>query len=223
LRVSGLSAAARVADIGSGTGIFTRRLLQHDLEVYAVEPNRPMRDAAVASLGDNPRFISVDGSAEQTGLDESSVDMITAAQAFHWFDNQHCREEFRRILKQDGHVALIWNRRDTSQPLQQAYEGILREFAPDYGKVNHMNLDKDAMASFFGECPMQQLHFDNLQRLDFNGLLGRLKSASYCPGESSPNYIPLVTELLALFDQYAVEGHIDFTYNTGVFMGRFGA
>ena len=216
---AGLGAGATVADIGSGTGIFTRRLLQQQLRVQAVEPNPPMRAVAEASLGDNPLFTSVDGKAEQTGLADASVDLITAAQAFHWFDQRAAGAEFRRILKADGLVALIWNRRDTRQPLQQAYDAILREFAPEYGKVNHMRLDADQIGRFLQPERMQEMHFENRQRLDFSSLLGRLKSSSYCPGEDSPQYIPLVTELLALFDHYAVDQHIDFDYDTRVYLG----
>jgi SAM-dependent methyltransferase len=216
---TGLEAGAKVADIGSGTGIFTRHLLQQQLKAYAVEPNPPMRAAAEASLGDDPRFTSVDGKAEQTGLADASIDLITAAQAFHWFDQTAARTEFRRILKPTGQVALIWNRRDTRQPLQQAYDAILREFAPEYGKVNHMGLDADQIGSFLQPERMQQLHFANCQRLDFNGLLGRLQSSSYCPAVDSPQYIPLVTELLGLFDHFAVDQHIVFDYDTEVFLG----
>ena len=219
LAASGLDSGAAIADIGSGTGIFSQRLLEQDCRVYAVEPNGPMREAAQAQLGDNPLFISVDATAERTRLDSGSIDLVTAAQAFHWFNNEPTREEFRRILKADGQVALIWNRRDTRQPLQQAYDGILREFAPEYGKVNHMNLGLEEIATFLDPDKIEEMHFDNNQRLDFVSLLGRLKSSSYCPTEDSAQYIPLVTELLALFDHFAIDGHIDFDYDTQVFLG----
>jgi SAM-dependent methyltransferase len=219
LEQTGLDHNAVVADIGSGTGIFTRLLVDAGLEVYAVEPNNEMREAAEALLADQPKFNSVGAAAEGTGLADDSVDLITAAQAFHWFNNEITKQEFRRILKPGGRLALIWNRRNTSQPFQQAYDGILREFAPEYGVVNHMNLSNDDLAAFFAAGSMAQLNFEYRQRLDFPGLLGRLKSASYCPTEDSPQYIPLVTELLALFDQYAVNGVIDFEYDTQLYLG----
>jgi len=219
LEETGLGAGAVVADVGSGTGIFTRLLLQQDLRVYAIEPNAPMREAAQALLGDNRQFISVAAPAEDTGLANDSVDLVTAAQAFHWFHNDTAKAELRRILKPAGRLALVWNRRKLSQPFQQAYDGILREFAPEYGKVNHMNLDDSEIAGFFAPDEMQVLHFDHSQRFDFSGLLGRLKSSSYCPVEDSQHYIPLVTELLALFDQHAVEGSIEFEYDTQLYLG----
>ena len=219
LEHSGFDSTARVADIGSGTGIFTTRLLQQELEVWAVEPNAPMRAAAEAACGGNPLFHSIDASAEQTGLDSESIDLITAAQAFHWFDNAASRTEFRRILKPDGRLALIWNRRDTRQPFQQVYDALLNELAPEYGKVNHMSLEQEQIASWFAAGEMRLLEFDNHQQLDFANLLGRLRSASYCPAEDSPHFIPLVNELLAQFDHYADQGQVDFAYNTQLFIG----
>ena len=219
LEQTGLDDKAVVADIGSGTGIFTRLLVNAGLKVYAVEPNDEMREAAEALLFDESKFNSVGAAAEGTGLEDDSVDLITAAQAFHWFNNETTKQEFRRILKPGGSLALIWNRRNTIQPFQQAYDGILREFAPEYGAVNHMNLSHDDIAAFFAAGSMTLLNFEYCQHLDFPGLLGRLKSASYCPAEDSPQYIPLVTELLALFDQYAVNGVIDFEYDTQLYMG----
>jgi SAM-dependent methyltransferase len=219
LRITGCDSTAAIADFGSGTGIFTELLLRQGVSVYAVEPNQSMRAAAEQRLGDNPRFHSIDASAEDSGLQSASLDLVTAAQAFHWFNNDAAREEFRRIVKPRGQIALIWNRRDTTQPFQHAYDQLLREFAPQYGKVNHMDLGSAQIARFFADGAMQQLHYDNSQRLDFVSLLGRLKSSSYCPRENSPDYIPLVNELLALFDQYAKDGHIDFDYATQVFLG----
>jgi len=219
LEETGLGAGAVVADIGSGTGIFTNLLLQQDLRVYAIEPNAPMREAAQALLGDNRQFASVAAPAEDTGLASDSLDLLTAAQAFHWFNNDVAKAEFRRILKPAGQLALVWNRRKLSQPFQKAYDAILREFAPEYGKVNHMNLDDSEIAEFFAPDEMRALHFDYSQRFDFSSLLGRLKSSSYCPAEDSTHYIPLVTELLALFDQHAIEGSIEFEYDTELYLG----
>ncbi len=219
LEKTGLDADAVVADVGSGTGIFTRQLLDQGLRVNAVEPNANMRLAAEAVLSDYAKFNSIDASAEDTGLADNSIDLVTAAQAFHWFNNEATKAEFERILKPGGKLALIWNKRNVSQPFQQAYHGILNEHAPEYGKVNHMHLGEDDIACFFAGNGMELMHFDNKQTLDFAGLMGRLKSASYCPAEDSPHYIPLVTELVALFDQYATDGVVDFEYDTQLFLG----
>src|SRR5437899_1233764 len=102
----GLGAGSSVADVGSGTGISARPLLEMGCTVFAVEPNAAMRSAAEQWLGDFPRFQSIAGTAEATTLAEHSVDAVVAAQAFHWFDAASARREFQRILKPRGWVAL---------------------------------------------------------------------------------------------------------------------
>ncbi|MDH3387710.1 MAG: class I SAM-dependent methyltransferase [Gammaproteobacteria bacterium] len=210
---------SEAADIGSGTGIFTRLLLERGIRVYAVEPNANMRQAAESHLASYPDFVSIDGDAENTGLAGASVDLVTAAQAFHWFNNDRSRAEFRRILKPGGRLALIWNRRRLSQPLQQAYDALLRKFAPEYGRVNHMNLSDDDLARFFSAGRMQVLRFDNSQRLDFDALIGLLKSASYCPAEDTREFGLLRDELRRLFARFADRDCIDLEYDTELYYG----
>ena len=216
---TGVEHVSEIADIGSGTGIFTQLLLQHNLRVYAVEPNGPMRQAAERLLAGFPGFTSVDASAESTGLETSSIDLITAAQAFHWFNNQATRTEFARLLKPQGQLALIWNQRKSSQPLQQAYDAALREYASDYGTVNHMNLDASEIAAFYSPGTMEVFEFGNVQLLNFESLLGRLKSASYCPAEDSPEYQSLAQELEVIFNAHAEQGEIKFEYDARLFLG----
>src|ERR1019366_5901844 len=105
----GLTSASVIADVGSGTGILTELMLRNGNKVFAVEPNRDMREAAERLLSQHPNFISVEGTAEVTRLNDASVDLIVAGQSFHWFDRVKTRQEFLRVLKPGGWVALIWN------------------------------------------------------------------------------------------------------------------
>jgi len=223
LEKAGLGAGAVVADIGSGTGIFTRLLLDHGLRVSAVEPNTNMRKAAEASLLEYENFTSIDGTAEDTSLAEGSIDLVTAAQAFHWFNNAATNVEFRRILKPEGKLALIWNKRKVSQPFQHAYDATLRDYVPEYDAVNHMNLAESDIAEFFDDGHMELLRFDNSQQLTFSGLLGRLKSSSYCPAEDSSQYPSLVAALATLFEEFALNDVVDFQYETQLYLGPVGA
>ena len=103
----GLGAGSVVADVGSGTGILTELLLETGAAVFAVEPNLAMREAAERNLNDYGRFRSIDGTAEATTLAQSSVDLITASQAFHWFDHPRFFDEVRRIAR-PGAVVAVW-------------------------------------------------------------------------------------------------------------------
>ena len=212
-------AVLAVADIGAGTGIFTRLLLERGLRVFAVEPNAAMRAAAETSLASYAGFTAIDGAAEATGLDGASVELVTVAQAFHWFHNAQALAEFARILKPGGRLALIWNRRRLQDPLQRDYEAVLREFAPQYGRVNHMNLKDEELGRCFAAGRMRQTVFPNHQRLDFPALLGRLRSASYCPDEDTPAYTALAAALQQLFAAHASDGQIRYNYDTHLYLG----
>ena len=102
--------------VGSGTGIFARGLLDRGAVVFAVEPNREMRECAETALGFMPSFHGVIGRSEATTLDTASMDAVTAAQAFHWFDTTSTRIEFSRVLKPNGQVCIAYNERDVCDP-----------------------------------------------------------------------------------------------------------
>lgn len=220
-RSAGLHEGKKVADIGSGTGIFSKLLLDAGAEVFAVEPNDDMRGAAETMLGASACFHSIGAPAEDTGLEDQRVDLIVAAQAFHWFDRQRVRSEFARILKPGGSIALIWNvRRTDSTAFLRDYETLLLTFAPDYSQVRHENVDADALAQFFDGGRFEKHVFPNEQRFDFAGLRGRLLSCSYAPAEGQPLHEPMIAELRTLYDEHVCDGMVTFGYDTEVYMGH---
>ncbi len=144
LRTLALGPGSSAADLGSGTGIFAELLLARGVSVRAVEPNRPMREAAERTLFAREGFSSHDGTAERTGLEDRSVDAVVAAQAFHWFDPASARRECERILRpraSGSNVALVWNaRRESGTPFLEGYEALLMEGAVDYAEVRHQGV-----------------------------------------------------------------------------------
>lgn len=216
----GLTESAVVADVGSGTGILTRRLLPAAHHVYGVEPNREMRVAGEQLLKGYVNFTSVAATAEATKLPDQSVDLITAGQAFHWFDRLRARSEFKRILKPDGRVALIWNsRRTAATPFLRGYEQLLQDYATDYAQVDHTNIGAEEIAAFFAPNRPQLAVFENLQVFDFDGLRGRLLSSSYAPEPGHPNHEPMLEALRRLFDTHQTGGRVQFEYDTEISYG----
>ncbi len=209
-----------VADIGAGTGISARLFLENGNQVFGVEPNEAMRKAAEEYLKDFSNFKSINGTAENTSLENESVDFIVAAQAFHWFDETKTRKEFKRILKDDGFVVLMWNERqlDTSAFLKN-YESLLIEFGTDYETVRHDNITKETLQDFF-QTDFRQAIFQNSQTVDFDGLRGRMLSASYVPSAENPRFREMLKNLESLFAEYAENGKIDILYDTKVFYGQ---
>jgi ubiquinone/menaquinone biosynthesis C-methylase UbiE len=213
-----------VADVGSGTGILTRQLLDRELTVMAIEPNTAMRNAAVELLSGYSRMTSIAATAEQTSLASDSVDLIVVGQAFHWFDQDACRREFARILRAQGQVALIWNERLVDATLfQREYEACLRKHSRDYGSVDHRNIGAAEISRFFSPDTHEVHRFPNEQRFDLEGLIGRCVSSSYMPNEGSPDYAPLVEELSRLFNAHQAQGTIRIEYTTSVYLGHLSA
>jgi SAM-dependent methyltransferase len=217
----GLTADSIVADVGSGTGILTEMFLRNGNVVYGIEPNREMREAAERLLKDYPRFRSVAAQAEETTLDDASVDFVTAGQSFHWFDREKTRGEFSRVLKPRGWVALIWNERvTTTTPFLVAYEQLLKDYSTDYEQVDHRRIDDDVIRDFFGSDQFRLNQFKNVQVFDYEGVKGRLLSSSYAPEEGRPNYEPMLAELERIFQAYQDEGRVVFEYVTQMYYGQ---
>jgi SAM-dependent methyltransferase len=218
----GIGAETSIADIGSGTGIFTRLLLGTGATVFAVEPNAAMRGAAEVALGNMAAFHSVAGTAESTGLRVSSISLVTCAQAFHWFDPIAASAEFRRILTSDGSCALVWNTMNpTGSVFAKGYEEIKTRYSTDFNQIRHEHLRGTAVfEGFFGNRDWRRSVFENHQNLDFAGLKGRLLSASYAPKEGDPRHMPMLSALRELFERSETKGTIRMEYETEVYLGR---
>jgi ubiquinone/menaquinone biosynthesis C-methylase UbiE len=215
----GFSSASTVADVGSGTGILCELLLKNGNFVFGVEPNSAMKDIAEAILSRYPNFRSVNGCAEATTLPSASVDFITAAQSFHWFDASKARVEFSRILKPEGWVILIWNTRNMSTAFMRAYEQLVQDFADKPTRVRHEDVGEKGIRDFLGEY--KKRIFRNAQVLDLAGLEGRLLSSSYSPLPGDPRHSAMLKELRSIFDSHQKEGYVQLEYNTELFCAQF--
>jgi SAM-dependent methyltransferase len=217
---AGLGKGNRVADLGSGSGLLTRDLLAAGLQVCAVEPNAGMRAAAEADLGHLPGFLSVDGTAEATGLPKASVRLVTAAQAYHWFVPDRARAEALRVLEPGGHAALIWNVRRLETRFAQDYEALLNALCPDYAAGQPHQASTGEIGLFFGDRVPATAAFDYVQQFDFEGLRGRLLSSSYTPKAEDPARDTLVSALRELFDRHRQNGSISFEYDTRAWIAK---
>ena len=212
---------SRIADIGSGTGILTRQLLEKGNRIYAVEPNADMRMTAEENLKAYPGFISVNGIDERTALACNSIDFITVAQAFHWFDRCGFQKECQRILKAGGKVILVWNHKDeNSEPVQKLSE-IHREYCPNFrGFSGGMQLSGDGLFSDFFHGAYDQKVFHNDLMFDLSGFIGGCLSSSYAPKEQDETYPAYVAELTALYQQFSREGQLILPNFTLCYVGR---
>jgi len=214
--------AAAVADVGSGTGISSEPLLKRGYTVYGIEPNKEMREAAETYLSEYKNFKSLEATAENTLLENGSVNTILAGQAFHWFDKEKSKAEFKRILKPGGHVVLMWNdRRTDTTDFLKVYEDFLQMFGTDYKEVNHKNTqDSRIFDAFFGAGNYKEKSFYNYQEVDFAGLKGRVASSSYMPAEGHKDHEFMIYTLKKIFMRYQENGKVKLDYDTRIYYGQ---
>ena len=217
----GFTADSIVADIGSGTGILAKLFLENGNTVYGVEPNDEMRQAGEQFLQNFSNFKSVKGKAENTILPVNSVNFVTAGQAFHWFDRQKCKVEFKRILAESGWLVLIWNDRLLhANSFLKDYESLLHTHGTDYDKVQHRSINNQLVQPVFGSNRFSLSTFKNSQTLDYEGLQGRLLSSSYVPNRDQPGHGPMINALRRVFDEHQINGEVRFEYETKMFYGQ---
>lgn len=214
-----------IADIGSGTGISSEMFLRADFPVTAVEPNAAMREAAEQWLGAHAGYRSVAGMARATTLETDSVDLIIVAQAFHWFNTEETRAEFRRILRPGGKAALIGNERLLdATPFLRDYEALLVKYGTDYEAVRakHDGIDAGSLALLFPGGHARR-EWDHAQRLDLPGLEGRILSSSYTPRPGSPGHEEMIATLRDLFAAHQSGGTVEIAYRTWAVCGAITA
>jgi len=239
-----LTQQALIADIGSGTGMLTAVFLSNGNRVFGIEPDPEMRAAAEYVLGKYPTFTSIAAGAEATGLPDRSVDMVTAGQAFHWFDRERARKEFARILVPRGWVVLVWNRQRTAgtpflvalEQFWQTYltrEGLqavaagrdltllLQATNPVYQwRLEPGRVSQELIAPFFGSDSFAMQAFENPQVYDSEGLKGRVLSAGSAPQADHPRYAEMLEALEAIFRMHQVNGRVTIDYETQVWYGQ---
>lgn len=215
VKETGLQKDWNIADIGSGTGIFSALLLDNGYTVCGVEPNKQMRDEGEKQLSKYNRFTSLDGSAEHTGITDNSIDLITVAQAFHWMGPVAAKKEFDRILKTPGYIALVWNIRTTTTTFLQKFEQLKVDFGTDY-KATRMVKELDIKA-FFNPHKLVFASIPHSQLLDYEALKGQLLSTSYVPSAGKA-YEDMLGALKDLFEEYNEGGLVKIDYDCKVYL-----
>ena len=218
---AGLCEKSDVADIGSGTGIFTEQLLRRGSNVFAVEPSVDMRKKAEERLRSFRGFTSVNGTGENTGLPDGCADFVTAAQSFHWLDRVGFKNECRRILRCGGKVILIWNFRDESSEIVKENEKICKKYCPEFigfsGGLGK-RLNGNGFCGFF-EGEYDRITIENPIDFDETGFIGRNISSSFAPRPKDAKYSGYVSELTELFRRYSRNGVLEMPNLTCAYIG----
>lgn len=220
MQAAALAPGDAVVELGAGTGVFTRCLLDAGLQVTAVEPNEAMRAAADAALAPRPGYTSRAGRAEATGLAGGGYRLVVAAQAFHWFDVTAALAECRRLLAPRGQVALVWNLRRNDGAFAQGYEALLQRHCPEYaGSGVPAQADEAAIRRFFVSAPPLRAEWPNAQQMDLPALRARLLSSSYAPLPGATGHAAMMAELGALFARCQAAGTVSIDYAARIYLG----
>ena len=211
---------AVVADVGSGTGIFTAQIAPLVSQVFAIEPNADMREKAELCFGEFANITSINGSAENSTLRHNSVDLITVAQAFHWFDRDSFKRECERILNKTGKVILVWNDRDTTSQIIKDNFDVNKKYCPNFkGSSNGIDFSKDGFKDFFkGEFDL--VEFENNLVYNKEAFVSRNLSSSYAPKAGNKYYDEYVEAIIEVFDKRSINGVVDYPYITRCYIGK---
>ena len=162
----------------------------------------------------------MDGTAEATTLAAESVDLIVCGQAAHWFDAPVASEEFRRVLKPQGWLALIWNDwRHSSQPLARAYLELIDRYAT-HQTSSEARVSQELVSPFFTPRPFTGFQASNPQQYTRESWTSRALSVSYLPEAGTPGAAEMLRLLGALFDTYQRDGLVELEYRSHVFLRR---
>jgi ubiquinone/menaquinone biosynthesis C-methylase UbiE len=209
-----------VADIASGTGLFTRLLLENGNQVFGVEPNPDMRRAGEEFLSAYQNFHSVDATAEATTLPNNGIDLITSAQAAHWFKPERAIQEFQRISKPGAFTVIIFNDRLVKgDAFADDYENLVVKYGTDYSAVQRLGKIFEGH-EFFSPYRCEKRTLPNHQDLNYAALEGRLLSSSYAPQRGDPGFAPMLDDLRQLFEKHQRNGIVRMHYDTNIYFGR---
>lgn len=212
-----------VGDVGAGTGKFSRCLLELDCIVHAVEPNDGMRHVASEFFGNEPRFVALMGTAENTGIATHSLDAIFCAQSFHWFDADRAISEFCRVLKPGKPVCIIWNDLQSDcDSFHKNYSRVLQQYCNDYFAygLDRIAITPGEIAEALRGYEFIAKKFDNYQLLDLEALKGRTSSLSYIPPQGSVEFNQLFSCIEDLFIKSSADGKVKLFYKTNALIFR---
>lgn len=216
-----LSNNAVIADIGAGTGILSEEFLKRGSNVICVEPNKKMLEQAKRKLQHYKNVSFINETAESTNIKDTSIDIITVGQAFHWFNEKLFLNECKRILVDEGIVVLAWNVSNSEDPINKAVSHLNYMYAKNYNGYNARDKESDTKYLCFFKDGNAEIHFfENNLLLDKREFIGRCLSRSYAPNLSDNNYEKYVNGLSDIFDNYSESKKIRIKNNTKCILGK---
>jgi ubiquinone/menaquinone biosynthesis C-methylase UbiE len=219
INITQMSLDSTIADIGAGSGILTRYFVAKAQKIYAIEPNLELRKILTKELGAFPSVSVMDSCAEDTKLPGKSMDVITVAQAIHWFDPEPARQEIKRILKDNGWLVLIRNYGTNSEPNKAVQSLMTEEYGANLSVVTERPKEKP-FRFYFGNDDYQTFVFPFAFQQNWEEFFGALTAVSFMPDEAHPLFPKLEIEASRVFSQYSNHGYWQMEGETELIIGR---
>jgi ubiquinone/menaquinone biosynthesis C-methylase UbiE len=222
LITTGISTNSVIADIGAGTGILTRNFIVLAQQIYAIEPNLEMAAFARKNLLRDASFIGgakchiISSRAEALALPDDSIDLLTAAQAVHWFEPYTAWREFQRILKPGGWLAILRNYGtdlDLGEALQKIYPTNCDSEAAMIGKRAHHEF-------YFTGKGYHKKTYPFTSILSWEDFLGAISTASYAPDEGTSVYLNFKKQARDIYNRFRKSDHLEMKGETEVYLGQ---
>ena len=203
VKENNLNRDSKVFDVGAGTGILTEILIKRGLKVTAIEPNLDMAIFIEELTKEYSNLNFIKSLAEDINYNKKDVDLITVAQAFHWFDVARFNSQCKKILKDSGKVALLWNIRDGNDEIIKESFNICKRLCKNFkGFSGGIGDNIGNIKSFFKDGQYSYIEFENNLEYNLEMFIGRNISASYAPNKGEKNYKIFIKELTDLFNKY---------------------
>jgi SAM-dependent methyltransferase len=216
-----LTRESSVADIGAGTGMLAERFLENGNRVFAVEPNADMRAACEELVERYPRLTCIDGTAEDTRLADRSADFVAVGRALHWFDQDKCRPEFARILREGGWVVLATQGPHTrTEPVIQGFQTILKEHGLDFAQLRQRYDIESAARRFFAGSEFQEAEFTSAEEMTYEELEGFMLSLSVTPQPGHPGFPAMQQALQEYFARHESGGKVQMPMTCKIHFGH---
>lgn len=209
-----------IAELGAGTGKFSFIACDYCKKLYYIEPNIDMLNKGKEYCKNKNNIIFINASAENTTLSENSVDIIFAVQSFHWFNKEELKKEVKKVLKQNGLFAIVWNDWvDESNEFSKEYFNYISNWNTKLTGKKYQHKNISDRKNFFKNAEYKTYTFIHNKDYTLEMLKGLTKSLSYAPKEQEQNYNPFMNGVIEIFNKYQQNNYVTFNFHTEMFIG----
>lgn len=210
-----------IAELGAGTGKFSKTASSYCKQIYYVEPNIDMLNKGKEYCNCCNNIVYVNKCAELTGLPKNSVDIVLAVQSFHWFDKIKLKQEVKNILKPEGLFAIVWNNmEDDNNKFSKEYVEYIRSWKIKITSTPYQHKNIEERQNFFKNSEYKTYTFIHSKNYTLDMLIGLSKSLSYAPESDSEYYTDFINGIIYIFKKYEKNGNVCFDFHTEMYIGN---